>query len=105
MSDVTKLRIRWIAGVAQRIAAQSGANGKSAVEVLQEIQDAIFHGDLANGKVLISNSEGGGTVSFTIPSGHTPLEVGDLCQKAIDYLNGERTIRRLRASFLKATAA
>lgn len=101
-NDVTRLRVRWLAGVATRIAARSG---KTAVDVLGEIQDAIFSGDIASGKVLISTNEGGGSASFTIPPGHSPMEIGDLCQHAIDYLNGKRFVRRLRVSFARATSA
>jgi hypothetical protein len=97
--DITSIRVRWLVGVASRIAEKTGK--ESATVVLQEIQDAIFQNDLQEGKVLISNTESGGTVTFAIPKGHTPMEIGDLVQMAIDSISGRRAIRRLRVSFRK----
>ncbi len=98
MAYDSSIRVRWLAGVAGRLGEQSG---KEPVAVLQAIQDAIFQNDIQNGKILISTTEAGGTVSFTVPQGHTPLEIGDLVQRAIDLLQGRREIKRLRGSFRK----
>ncbi len=90
------LRVQWLASWAQR---QGEATGKTPVQVLQAIQDAIAANDIANGKILISTTEGGGTVQFQIPRDHSPLEIGDLAQREINYLSGKREIKRLRVSF------
>ncbi|HVU07846.1 MAG TPA: hypothetical protein VHG89_04805 [Verrucomicrobiae bacterium] len=78
-------------------------------EVLSAIRTAIFNGDIANGKVLLTSIEAGGTTTFALPAGHTPLEVMALVQEALDWCNqfsdpdnpprNARRIRRLRGSF------
>lgn len=78
-------------------------------KVLAAIRTAIFNGDIANGKVLLTTIEAGGTTTFALPAGHTPLEVMALVQEALDWCNQfpdpddppatARRIRRLRASF------
>jgi hypothetical protein len=80
--------------------------------VLSEVRNAIFSDNIQNGKVLISSGEAGGTVTFALPPGHTPLEIMALAQEAIDWCNqfpdpnnpppSLRRIRRLRVSFDKA---
>lgn len=78
-------------------------------KVLSAIRTAIFNGDIANGKVLLTSIEAGGTTTFALPAGHTPLEVMALTQEALDWCNQfadpdnppktARRIRRLRGSF------
>jgi hypothetical protein len=85
---------------------------KPLTQVLADIRNAIFSDELQNGKILISTGEAGGTVTFAVPAGHTPLEIMALAQEAIDYCNQfpdpnnppatARRIRRLRVSFAKA---
>ena len=59
-----------------------------------------------------SSAEAGGSVTFSIPPGHSPLDLMALCQEALDWCNQfpdpnnppatQRRIKRLRVSFAKA---
>ena len=109
MSQDRVLFIRSFVESARSIGAQTG---KPLSQVLAEIRNAIFSDELQNGKILISSAEAGGTVTFAIPTGHSPLEIMALAQEAIDWCNQfpdpdnppatARRIRRLRVSFDKA---
>lgn len=102
--------VRSFVESARAIGAEAG---KPLTLVLAEIRNAIFRDELQNGKILISSSEAGGTVTFVVPPGHSPLEIMALAQEAIDWCSGfpdpnnpsasTRRIRRLRASFDQAT--
>jgi hypothetical protein len=93
------IRVKWIVAAAGRIGAKTGMTG---LEVLQTIQDAIFQNDIKDGRVLIGSTETGASQSFAIPPGHTPMEIGDLIQAAIDSIEGRPNFRRMRVSFSKA---
>ena len=93
-----------------RAAAQSG--GMPITQVLADVRNAIFNGELRDGKVLIGSAEAGGSITFTVPPGHSPLEIMELLQEAINWCHQfpnpenptqhSRRIRRLRVSFAKA---
>lgn len=87
---------RWLAKSAERLGRKVN---QTAVEYLETIQDAIVSGDLSVGKVLTTTSEAGGSATFSILPGHSPREMAQLCQTAIDILNGERKVRRFVANF------
>lgn len=81
---------------------------------LKALLVAIYDGgDFTSGKILISSTEAGGTVTFAIPPGHTPQSLMCLVELAIQWLTKQpdpttpnlspRRLRRLRASFAKAT--
>ena len=82
-------------------------------KVLGNIRTAIFQGDVINGKVLLTSMEAGGTTTFSLPNGHTPMETMALVQEAIDWCHSfstpdnpptfQRRIKRLRVSFQRAT--
>ncbi len=92
--------------------------GKTPVEQLEAIVIGKFTTEFADGKTLVSTSENGGSVSFSLGGAFTPDEVTALCMEAIQrikagdfgsdennlnpYLNFRRIVR-LRASFAKAT--
>jgi hypothetical protein len=106
------LIIRAFANSASRLAV--AANPPSTLtKFLQAMQDAIFQNEIQDGKILISTSEAGGAVAFQIPQGQTPTDVLALVQEALDWCNQypdpdhppltARRIKRLRASFAKAT--
>jgi len=70
--------------------------------------------DIAEGKVLVSTSEGGGTASFSIPDGITTGNLATYCTRARRFLAVNpgmiispsdyipRRIMRRRASFARA---
>ena len=103
------LFIRSFVESARTIGTQTS---KPLTQVLSDIRNSIFSDNLQNGKILISSAEAGGTVTFALPPGHTPLEIMALAQEAIDWCNqfpdpnnpppSLRRIRRLRVSFEKA---
>jgi hypothetical protein len=108
MSD----RILFIRSFVESARAIGTQTGKPLTQVLGEIRNAIFSDELQNGKILISSNEAGGSVTFGVPAGHTPLEIMALAQEAIDWCYQfddpnnppatARRVRRLRASFSKA---
>jgi hypothetical protein len=98
VADVNLLRA--IVASAESIGAQTS---KTSGEVLAAIRDAIFRNDIAGGKVLLSTTEGGGTVTFSLPQDQTPQQLMVLIQLAIDRINGARRVRRLRVSFAQST--
>ncbi|MGN6556216.1 MAG: hypothetical protein ACTHLW_21100 [Verrucomicrobiota bacterium] len=80
--------------------------------MLDDINDALIGDGVQNGQILVSTSEAGGSVSFALPPGHTPLELAILNEEAIKFCNHfndpenppltGRRIQRLRASFWRA---
>lgn len=105
-------RITLIRSFVESARSIGAETNKPLTQVLSEIRNAIFRDELQNGKILISSAEAGGTVSFAIPAGHSPLEIMALAQEAIDWCHQfsdpdhppktARRIRRLRVSFAKA---
>jgi hypothetical protein len=105
-------RILFIRSFVESARAIGQQTAKPLTQVLSEIRNAIFSDELQSGKILISSAEAGGTVTFAVPAGHSPLEIMALAQEAIDWCNQfpdpnnppdtARRIRRLRASFDKA---
>jgi hypothetical protein len=105
-------RILLIRAFVESARSAAAASGKTLTQVLADIRNAIFNGELRDGKILISSAEAGGTVTFTVPAGHAPLEIMELAQEALDWCgqfpdpdnppSTARRIRRLRASFAKA---
>lgn len=103
------LLIRAFVESARQSAEQTG---KPLTTVLADIRNAIFNGEVQDGKVLVGSAEAGGTSSFMIPPGHAPLEIMELAQEALDWCGqfadpdnppkASRRIRRLRISFAKA---
>jgi hypothetical protein len=110
---MAKDRVLFIRSFVESARTIGTQTGKPLTQVLVEIRNAIFSDELQNGKILISSAEAGGTVTFTVPAGHSPLEIMALAQEAIDWCSqfpdpnnpptSARRIRRLRASFDKAT--
>ena len=108
-------RILLIRAFVESARASAQASGKSLAQILADIRNAIFNGELRDGKILISSAEAGGTVTFSVPAGHAPLEIMELAQESIDWCNQfpdpnnppatARRIRRLRASFAKAASS
>jgi hypothetical protein len=106
------LIIRGFANSASRLAA-SATPPTTLTKLLQGIQDAIFQNEIQDGKILISTAEAGGAVTFAIPQGQTPTDILALVQETLDWCNQytdpdnppltARRIKRLRASFAKAT--
>ncbi|MEI8289563.1 MAG: hypothetical protein WCH99_08810 [Verrucomicrobiota bacterium] len=97
---------------------QSKPTKKTPVELLEEIIVGKFTTEFSDGKTLVSTSENGGSVSFSLGGAFTPDEVTSLCmevimriksgdfgadEKDLDPYKGLRRIKRLRASFAKAT--
>lgn len=88
------------------------------VAQLEQIVLGRFDCEFREGKTLISTSENGGSASFTMGGMFTPDEVTALAYEAIQRINAGdfgsdptqldpyynmRRIKRLRASFAKAT--
>src|SRR5262245_38376136 len=106
-SDILIIRA-WV----RAAASTAKSTGKKLTAVLDEINAAILGGGVQDGQVLVSTSEPGGSVSFTLPPGHTPLELAALNEEAIAFCAQfpdpdspdltARRIKRLRASFAKA---
>jgi hypothetical protein len=93
-------------------AKNKAPDGRKLTEFIGDIRDAIFADSIQDGKILVSSAEAGGSVTFAIPPGHTPLELMELCQEALDWCNQfsdpnnppetQRRIKRLRADFSRA---
>jgi hypothetical protein len=66
-------------------AKRRAPDGRALVDFIGDIQDAIFSDNIQDGKVLVSSAEAGGTVTFAMPPGHSPLELMALCQEAIAW--------------------
>ncbi len=105
--DITVIRA-WV----RSAKATAGTTGKTLTQVLNEIGQQILSQGVQSGQVLIGTSEGGGSASFALPPGHTPLELAGLNEEAIQFCNqwpdpnnpnlNMRRIVRLRASFWRA---
>lgn len=105
-------RILFIRSFVESARSVGQQTGKPLTQVLAEIRNAIFSDELQSGKILISSAEAGGTVTFAVPAGHTPLEIMSLAQEAIDWCGqfpdpnnppaSSSRILRLRADFRKA---
>lgn len=103
------LIIRAFAASAKSLAP----TGTSLTDFLGMIRDSIFQDEIQDGKILISTAEAGGSVTFAIPQGQTPMDVMALVQETLDWCAQypdpdnpplcARRIKRLRASFAKAT--
>lgn len=110
MADFTRLA-RIFVRAAKLRATQLG-NGATPKSVLEGIVLGQFTSNATNGRTVISTSEAGGTVTFTLPADLGPADVMTVADEALsivetsaDPLNptvGSRRIRRLRASFAKA---
>jgi hypothetical protein len=109
-NDITVIRA-WVRSANET----AKASGKKLQAVLTEIGTGIMSSGVQSGQIVIATSEGGGSVSFTLPPGHTPLELASLNEEAISFcyqfadpntpnLNARR-ITRLRASFWRAKPA
>lgn len=97
---------------------QAKSEKKTPVELLEGLIVGKFTTEFSDGKTLVSTSENGGSVSFSLGGAFTPDEVTALCMECImrikagdfgdDETNinpymGLRRIKRLRVSFAKAT--
>lgn len=88
---------------------ENAANPKA---VLDALHSALMKDEVVNGKVLISASEAGGSATFALFPGYSPLDFLALVEEAIQELDAmpdpmnptltKRNIRRLRVSFAKA---
>jgi len=106
-NDITVIRA-WVRS-ANETAKQTQ---KKLTTVLTEIGSGILSSGVQSGQIVISTSEGGGSVSFSLPPGHTPLELAALNEEAIQFCNqfpdpdkpnlNARRITRMRASFWRA---
>lgn len=106
-NDITVIRA-WVRSAKRT----STLTAKKLTVVLDEINAGILSGGVQSGQIVIATSEGGGSVSFTLPPGHTPLELAALNEEAIGFCNqfsdpnnpnlNPRRITRLRASFWRA---
>lgn len=96
--------------------AQEGGSTEqlTPAKVLENIIIGRFETELSEGKTLISTSEANGTASFAIVGGLTPADIVEIAMEALVWLNDQddplnppvlplKRIKRLRASFAKAT--
>lgn len=105
-NDILAIRA-WVRR-AKRVAT---ATQKKLSEVLDDINDAILGGGIQDGQVVVSCSEGGGSSSFAMMPGLTPIELASLNEQAIAWCNSfndpenpvlnARRITRMRVSFSK----
>jgi hypothetical protein len=114
MAAPQKVLRAWVRR-AKRAAGNDSAG--ALAEVLEAIGDALLEGP-TGGAIVISTSEAGGSVSFQLPPGHTPLELAALNEDAIAWavesgiisnadltIPAGRRIMRMRASFSKAVTS
>ena len=105
--------IRMIRAWVRRARTTAKATGKTLTAVLDEINNAVLGSGAQDGGVVISTSEGGGTVSLSFPPGMRPLELAALNEEAIAWchqfsdpntppIDSPRRIMRLRATFFKS---
>lgn len=112
MAAPEKLLRAWV-----RRAKRAVGKSSTLAETLEAIGDALLEGP-TGGAIVISTSEAGGTVSFQLPPGHTPLELAALNEDAIAWavdaglidateltIPAGRRIMRLRASFAQAVTS
>jgi hypothetical protein len=96
--------------------AQDGATPTKVAPsaVLEGIVMGKFETELQEGKTLISTNEAGGTASFCIVGGLNPSDIVEIAMEALTWLQDQpdpnnppvypaKRIKRLRASFAKAT--
>ena len=119
MAANRNLLLRAVVLAAVRSSGGDGAQNKvTPVAILENIVMGKFSTEFTDGKTLVSSSEAGGSVSFSVPFNFGPDQVMTLAMEAIQrikagdfgpdennpdpYLNMRR-IKRLRASFAKAT--
>lgn len=92
---------------------QATATSTTLSSVLKSVRNGKFNTDVTDGRTLISTTESGAVSTFTLPPGMEPMEIMALAQECLDYCAGfpdpenpvicHRRIKRLRASFLKAS--
>jgi len=107
-AEKTLLRNAFIrAAVLEAAAAVSPTTARA---LLQAIIRGKFKTDATDGKTVISTSEAGGTVTFTLPDSLSPAEVMIRAEQAIEWLERQtdpdapdltklRAPRRFRATF------
>lgn len=87
-------------------------NDAAPMDFLKALLVAIYEQDISTGKVLISSTEVGGTVTFAVPPGMNPEALFALVNEAIQWLESQddptdpvfpRRIKRGRFSFSKAS--
>lgn len=87
-------------------------NDADPLAFLKLLLVAIYEQDISTGKVLISSTEVGGSVTFALPPGMTPDSLFSLVNEAIQWLESQddptdpqfsRRIKRGRFSFSKAS--
>jgi hypothetical protein len=105
------LRAFVLAAVKQ---AEAAGGGKTPTAVMEDIVLGKFESEVVGGKTLISTSEAGGVATFSLMTDFTPAEIVSLAMEAITWIQQQpdplnpslyppRRIKRLRASFAKAT--
>jgi hypothetical protein len=107
-AEKTLLRNAFIRAAVLEAAAADPAT--TARALLQTIIRGKFTTDATNGRTVISTSEAGGTVTFTLPDALSPAEVMIRAEQAIEWLERQedpddpdltklRSTRRYRATF------
>ena len=90
-------------------AAKDGVTVKAVVEAIVLGQ---FESSVVNGRTIVSTSEAGGSVEFSLPEGLTPGELLELASAALRWIEAQadpdnpgvpRQVKRLRACFDRAT--
>ena len=82
--------------------------------ILEGIQAGKFNAEITDGKILIHSAEAGGVTQFALLPDMSPAEIIDLIEETITWIQTQcdpvnpplyapRRIKRLRASFGKAT--
>ena len=102
----TIVEIRALARIAKH---KNTANPKA---FLTSLLVAIYDSNIVDGRVVISTMEAGGTVTFQIPHGMSPMEMAAAVEETIEWLEQQpdpanpvlsgRRLLRLNASFAKA---
>jgi hypothetical protein len=91
----------------------NGAN-QTPTQVLEGILLGKFNAEITDGKILIHSAEAGGATQFALLPDMSPAEIVDLLMETITWIQTQpdpanpcvyppRRIKRLRASFAKAT--
>lgn len=93
-------------------AVRTAVAPKTPIQVLEDIVIGRFRTEISDGKTVIAATEGGGSVTFSLPAELGPGDVTELAMRAIAFIRScpdpnnpplyPRIIRRLRASFAKA---
>ena len=106
--------VRTAQAQAESATASADAKTLTPIGVLENIILGRFDSEIQNGKTLVSTNEAGGSASFTLMYDLTPSDIMELSMEAITWINSQpdpsnpdvypaRRIKRLRASFAKAT--